>query len=192
MTAPVLPTPRMTVADYLDWTEIQPAGHYELVEGRVVAMSPERVRHNLVKGSVYRALGDAVRAAGLPCTVFTDGIGIAINDTTVREPDASVECGSTADLDAKLIEAPVIVVEVASKSSQRDDLQVLLVEYFSVASIRHYLVVLPEQGVVVHYHKAGEAIATTIAHDGEVVLDPPGLKVAVAALLGPAAEQGEK
>ncbi|KAA5601139.1 Uma2 family endonuclease [Blastochloris sulfoviridis] len=191
MTAAPCPDRRMTVTDYLAWGEARPPGRFELVEGRVVAMSPERVRHNLVKLAVAVALQNAVRAAGLPCTVFTDGVGIAVNKDTVREPDASVQCGVPADLDAKLIEAPVIVVEVTSPSSERDDQQVLLVEYFSVPSIRHYLIVLPEKRAVVHHHKTGEAIATRIVHEGEIVLDPPGMTVAFEALLGPAAAQGE-
>ena len=52
----------------------QPRGRYELVRGRVVAMAPERARHDLVKAAVFRALDDAVKRAGLPCTVFTDGM----------------------------------------------------------------------------------------------------------------------
>ena len=186
MTAAPCPDRRMTVTDYLAWSEARPPGRFELVEGRVVAMSPERVRHNLVKGSVYRALGDAVRAAGLPCTVFTDGIGIAINEHHgARAGRIGAVRRVPADLDAKLIEAPVIVVEVTSPSSERDDLQALLVEYFSVPSIRHYLIVLPEKRAVVHHHKTGEAIATRIVHEGEIVLDPPGMTVACEALLGP-------
>jgi Uma2 family endonuclease len=140
----------MKVPEYLAWAEAQPQGRYELVNGEVVAMSPEQVRHNLVKLAVARALGDAVKRANLPCTVFTDGVGIIINENTVREPDASVQCGGKVNLDSMTIDAPLIVVEVASPSSERLDTHGKLVEYFSVQSIRHYLVVLPEQGVVVH------------------------------------------
>jgi Uma2 family endonuclease len=181
-----LPKQRMKVPQFLAWAEAQPQGRYELVNGEVVAMAPERVRHNLVKAAVYRALDNAVRAARLPCTVFTDGVGIVINENTVREPDASVQCGGELNLDSMTLDAPLIVVEVASPSSERHDTHAKLIEYFSVGSIRHYLIVLPEQSVVVHYrHNDGGAIDTHIGREGAIDLAPPGMSVPVADLLGP-------
>jgi Uma2 family endonuclease len=181
-----LPKQRMKVAEFLAWAEAQPQGRYELVNGEVVVMAPERVRHNLVKAAVFRTLDNAVRAARLSCTVFTDGVGIVINENTVREPDASVQCGGKLNLDSMTIDAPLIVVEVASPSSERQDTHGKLVEYFSVQSIRHYLVVLPEQGVVVHCRRNDTgAIDTHIGRDAAIDLNPPGMTVPVVDLLGP-------
>jgi Uma2 family endonuclease len=181
-----LPKQRMKVPEFLAWAEAQPQGRYELVNGEVVAMAPERVRHNLLKLAVARALGDAVKRANLPCTVFTDGVGIVINENTVREPDASVQRGGELNLDSMTLDAPLIVVEVASPSSERHDTHAKLVEYFSVQSIRHYLVVLPEQGVVVHYRRNdGGAIDTRIGREGTIDLTPPDMTVPLADLLGP-------
>ena len=59
-----LPKTRMTVTEFLAWASAQPRGRYELVRGEVVAMAPERARHNLVKFAVVRALGDAVTEPG--------------------------------------------------------------------------------------------------------------------------------
>jgi Uma2 family endonuclease len=181
-----LPKRRMKVPEFLAWAEAQPRGRYELVDGEIVAMASERVRHNLVKGAVFEALGNAVKAAALPCTVFTDGVSVVINEETTREPDASVQCGVEADPDALTIDAPLIVVEVASPSSERHDLGEMLIEYFSVPSIRHYLIVLPEKRTIVHHRRSEEGdIITRIAANGDIVLDPPGMTVPVAALLGP-------
>jgi Uma2 family endonuclease len=189
MSTTAIPKKPIKVPEFLAWAEAQPRGRYELVDGEIVAMAPERVRHNLVKLAVARALQDAVRAARQPCIVFTDGVGIVINDETVREPDASVQCGVEANLDAMTIEYPLIVVEVVSPSSERHDLSARLVEYFSVPSIRHYLIVLPEKRAVVHHQKGDDgAIGTRIVHDGEIALTPPGIRLAVTNLLGPPAE----
>lgn len=176
--------PRMTVAEFLDWAAAQPHGRYELVAGEVVAMAPERARHNLVKAAVFRALDDAVKRAGLPCTVFTDGMTVVIDNEHSREPDAAVQCGVATDLDSMILEVPLIVVEVASPSSERDDTGDKLVEYFSVASIRHYLIVNPTKKVVVHHarNEAGD-ISTRIAASGEIELTPPGITVPVSQLL---------
>lgn len=186
MNAPAFPKMRMSVDEFLAWSARQPRGRYELVDGEAVAMSPERARHNLIKLEVAVALRDAVRKVQLPCTVFTDGVAVVIDERNTREPDAAVQCGIDVDLDSVVIAAPMIVVEVASPSSERLDTEVKLVDYFSVASIQHYLVVLPEQRVVVHHQRGdGGAINTRIVRDGEIVLSPPGITVPIAGLLGP-------
>src|SRR5215468_8950801 len=92
MSMTTLPKQRMKVPEFLAWANEQLDANYELVDGEVVAMAPERLRHILVKAAVYRSLDDAVKAAGLPCTVFPDGAGVVINDSTNRIPDASVQC----------------------------------------------------------------------------------------------------
>lgn len=193
MNAPLPPTARMTVQEFMDWSARQPeTERYELVDGRVVAMSPERNMHNLVKLEVAIALREAVRKAGLSCTVFTDGASVAIDETTIREPDAAVQCGAV-DLTSMFVDAPSIVVEVVSPSSERDDISAKFVDYFQVASIRHYLIVMPEKRVVLHHSRDERgAIDTRILREGEIVLDPPGIALSVEALLGPAAAPGAK
>ncbi len=185
MNAPARP-PRMTVPEFLDWAAGQ-EGRYELVDGQPIGMAPERVRHAVVKFAVARALDDAVREAGIPCRVFTDGVSVAIDQHTVREPDCSVQCGKEPDLDSMFIDAPMIVVEVTSPSSTRDDTTAKLVEYFSVPSIVHYIIVRTDQSVIIHHRRdAGGTIATQISGDGDIVLDPPGISIPVTRLLGAA------
>jgi len=182
----------MNVAEFLSWSEAQSRGRYELVDGEILAMSPERARHNLVKLEVAVALRAAIAAAKLPCTVFTDGITVVIDDQNTREPDATVQCAVGVDLDSTIAAAPMVVVEVVSPSSERLDTEVKLVDYFSVASICHYLIVFSEKRVVVHHQRndAG-SIATRIAHEGEeIALSPPGMTVPVIALLGPPSASG--
>ena len=47
-----LPDHKMTVDEYLAWAERQP-GRYELVDGSVYAMTPERAAHAAVKLAVH-------------------------------------------------------------------------------------------------------------------------------------------
>jgi Uma2 family endonuclease len=186
----MLPKRRMKVPEFLEWANEQLDSRYELVDGEVVAMAPDRLRHNLVKLEVAVALREAVKVAGLPCTVFTDGAGVVINDETTRLPDASVQCGITVKRNSMVLEAPLIVVEVVSPSSERQDTGAKFIEYFSVPSIRHYLIVLPEKRAVVHHTRsAAGALSTYIGRSGDIRLDPPGITVPVAALLGPSLEE---
>jgi Uma2 family endonuclease len=191
MNAPVLPKARMKVDEFLAWSARQPDDRYELVDGEILAMTRDTVRHNRTKAAAWRTLDDAVQAAGLPCLVLVDGVGVPINDMTLRIPDVLVQCGAEPDPDALIIESPLIVVEVVSPSSERDDTDAKLVDYFSVAGVRHYLIVFSEKRVVAHHRRNdGGDIATRIAHDGDVTLDPPGIAVPVLALLGPSSGRG--
>jgi Uma2 family endonuclease len=116
--------------------------------------------------------------------VYTDGMTVVIDDEHAREPDAAVQCGVAFDPDTLILEAPIIVVEVTSPSSERNDLAEKLVEYFSVSSIQHYLIVNPIKKVVIHHARGRDGdIATRIASAGAINLTPPGIAVPVAELL---------
>jgi hypothetical protein len=75
--------------------------------------------------------------------------------------------------------------EVTSPSSERHDSHARLIEYFSPESIRHCLIVIAEKRVVLHHQRdpRGEVV-TRIAREDEIMLAPPGMSVAVEALLG--------
>ncbi len=174
----------MTASEFLAWAIAQPRGRYELVQGEVVAMPPERVGHNLLKGEVLLALDRAVKHADLPYYAFVDGAAVVIDEEHVREPDAAVQSKAATNLDAITLEAPLIVVEITSPSPERDDTGEKLVEYFSVPSIQHYLIINPVKKVVIHHARGqGGDIVTRIANSGEIDLTPPGMTVPVAELL---------
>lgn len=176
---------KMTAGDFLVWAQAQAEGRYELVDGEPVRMAPERAIHNKVKYRVCRAFDDAIERTGINCEVFTDGMTVLVdgpNGHRAREPDAAVQCGVVQDLESAVLAAPVIVVEVTSPSNVRDDTAAKLVEYFSVASVQHYLIVMPDKRVVVHHQRAGAVITTVVLSAGELVLDPPGLRVPFDAL----------
>jgi Uma2 family endonuclease len=186
MNTHVLPKQRMKVPEFLAWAEKQPeTARYELVDGEIVAMTRDTVRHNRAKAAAYRALHGAVRAAGVPCEVFIDGVGVRIKDDTLRIPDVVVHCGAELDPGAMIVGSPLIVLEVVSPSSEREDFDIKFVDYFSVPSIRHYLIVYPTRGVVLHHRRnEGGEIGSGIRRDGEIALNPPGITVPVTALLG--------
>lgn len=172
----------MTVDEFLPWAEAQ-EGRWELHEGVPVMMSPERVTHNLTKLSVAIGLRDAMRDAGLPCRVYTDGMAIRIDARTTFVPDASVVCGLPAPGDAILLDNPTVVVEVLSPSTAAVDYGRKLSGYFSLASVEHYLILDPERRVAIHHKRGqGDAIETRVVSEGTVKLDPPGFEVAVEAL----------
>lgn len=176
----------MTVEEFLGWAEGR-EGRWELIDGRPVAMSPERVAHLTAKAEAWVALRRAVGRAGLPCTVFPDGATVRISARTAFEPDALVTCGASVPPDAIEIPDPMIVVEVLSEGTARRDHGVKLEGYFSVPSVAHYLILDPERATLIHHRRGeGDVIETRILTGGTMRLDPPGLELAVAEFFAPA------
>ena len=172
----------MTVDEYLDWVQQQPSGRYELHHGEVVAQASERVRHVVAKANAFMALRDAIRDAGLRCTALTDGAAVRIAGDTAYEPDALVTC-ATLDYDSPEVPEPVIVVEVMSPGSRSADLTRKLSGYFSLPSVRHYLIVDADDRLVIHHaRRSADRLDTAILREGTLTLDPPGLTLALAAL----------
>ena len=172
----------MSVDEYLTWAEGRP-GRYELVEGKVFTMAPERARHARIKLSVHLALAQAVRDAGLRCEVLPDGMAVRIDARTAFEPDGLVYCGERLPGDALEVPHPVIVIEVLSPSTGGQDTGTKLAGYFRLPSVAHYLIIDPVRRTVIHHRRAGEIIETRIVSEGALRLDPPGLEVAVADML---------
>jgi Uma2 family endonuclease len=176
-TQPQIPS-RMSVDEFLAWAEGRP-GRYELVGGEVVAQAAERAAHWKVKLATHVALLQAARAKGLPCHVVPDGATVRVDETTAYEPDAMVYCGPEAPPSALLVENPVIVVEILSPSTGRTDRRRKLADYFRLPSVAHYLIIDPDEVLVIHHQRHGDDILTRILREGTIVLDPPGFVVAV-------------
>lgn len=177
-----VPKPSMTVEEFLAWAEQRP-GAFELHDGVAIAMAPERVIHGDTKYRVARALDDAIRTAGVPCRFVLDSAAVRIDERTLFQPDAMVVCDAPVATDAVVVPDPVIVVEVLSPGNALTDLRDKFLGYFRLASVRHYLIVDPDKRIVIHHARGpGDTIATRIAHEGTLALDPPGLAIEVGAL----------
>lgn len=171
-----------TADEFLAWALEQPDGRFELDNGLVVAMAPERASHAVAKLNMAIALRGGLGARGLPCQAFPDGMAVRVNERTVYEPDALVRCGPP--LPGNAIEVPDPVVVVVSPSSRGVDRGVKLAGYFSLPSLRHYLIVDTDRRIILLHHRRAEEgrIEVRIHHEGPLLLDPPGLEIDVSAI----------
>jgi Uma2 family endonuclease len=178
---------RMTVGEFLDWSEGQrDDARFELVAGVPVRlMAPTNIRHARLQRNVSEALRSAIAAVGLECEVFDAGPGVAlgVDGDECRIPDVVMTCASKIDETARLVPEPVVVIEVASPSTRLADVNDKVEFYGSIASIRHYLVVEQDRRRVVH-HGRGQSggLEPRIVREGEIALDPPGIRLALDAL----------
>jgi Uma2 family endonuclease len=177
-----LPKHKLTVQEFLEWAGRQD-GKFELVRGEIVAMAREAIQHARVKRAVADALTAAMKRAGLPCESFIDGPGVAVEDDSYYVPDATVHCGERLPGNLSLIPYPLIAVEVVSPSTERYDLSVKLIDYFTLPSLQHYLVLDLKRRLVLHHRRGeGSSIPTIIVREGSLALDPPELTLALADL----------
>lgn len=150
----------MTVEEFLAWSETQ-EGRYELVNGIVYAQAAERAAHAKTKLAVAVALTYAIRARGLGCNALGDGMAVRVGARTVYEPGALVYCGPELPPDALFLDNPVIVVEVISPTTGRNGHTRKVAGFFELPSVRHYLIVDPDDRLVVHHSRGEDGVIRT-------------------------------
>jgi hypothetical protein len=100
------------------------------------------VGHALVKANLWRALDDAVRRGGIPCLALPDPVTVEIGEDTDYEPDAIVNCGERLDREA--MAAPNHgIVDTGRK----------LADYFSLPSLRYYLILRANKPQIIHHER---------------------------------------
>jgi Uma2 family endonuclease len=175
------PLKRMTAEEFATWAEAQDQGRFELIDGVVVEMNSEAAVHARTKRRIANLLEAALMRAGVDGEVFGDGMAVKITERIVHEPDAMLRLGPRLPDAQNLVFDPVIVVEVVSPRSGPVDTSTKLVNYMSLPSVMHYLVVRTNEQIVLHYQRGpdGKPALTTLT-EGPLHLAPPGLTIQVA------------
>jgi Uma2 family endonuclease len=107
---------RMTVDEFIATAEAR-EGRWELENGVAYELAPERLTHGRAKMAAFVALQSAIRAVGLSCEAVTSSVAVKVAAFTAYQPDALVYCGPRLNGEAREVENPVILVEVASPST---------------------------------------------------------------------------
>jgi Uma2 family endonuclease len=177
-----LPKPNMTADEFLEWVAAQPkeAGRFELIDGTVVKMQAEWLVHAEVKLAMAVLLREAISQAKVPCFAVPDGSLVRTSSNKTYQPDALVYCGARHAADVIEVPNPVILCEVLSPDSVDRDFGEKVQGYFSLPSVRHYLIVDAARRVVIHHRRGdGEDLITRFRKSGELRLDPPGISMKV-------------
>ncbi|MGI4744632.1 MAG: Uma2 family endonuclease [Janthinobacterium lividum] len=133
----------MTQEEFFDWAGAQ-EGRYEFDGFQPVAMVGGTGNHARIIRNINFQLTS--RLGDGPCEALASDAGIQTVGNRIRYPDGVVTC-RPFDGTRHIIPEPVIVFEVVSASSARDDRNGKLREYHAVPSIRRYILV--EQAVMV-------------------------------------------
>lgn len=130
----------LSVDEYLEREHASPARH-EYVAGEVYALAGETRRHNRIALNVATHLLAAAR--GGACRMAREGVKLRAGNV-VYYPDVMVARGPEPD-DPRLEEAPCLVVEVLSPSTQAIDRREKLLVHQAIPTLGAYLIVDQER-----------------------------------------------
>lgn len=132
---------KMTVEEFLDWHDGTDTRHM-LIDGVIVAMAPPSQRHSTIQSNVDGAIRARIQP---PCRALTEA-GLKLADDTCAQADVAMTC-EPPEL-ARLIEAPVLLVDVLSPTTRKDDLGLKIPAYKELTTVREIWAVDSERRAV--------------------------------------------
>ncbi len=142
--------PEFSLEDFLTWEETQPERH-EYLHGETFAMVGARRVHNLVAGNLYAAFRQHLR--GTPCATFIETMKLRVADDALFYPDVFVTCDRQDLRTEREFNAPILIAEVLSPSTEAYDRGQKFTQYRRLPSLREYLLVSPETREVLLFRR---------------------------------------
>lgn len=128
---------RMTVAAFLDWDDGSDT-RYELYRGEIVAMAPPTGAHGTLQMALGAHLYNALRDRP-PCRPISEaGVAAHLDATDFFVADIAVTCAPDRR-GARLTEAPLLIVEILSESTEAKVRKLKLPAYRRIASVSEIL-----------------------------------------------------
>ncbi len=169
MSQPATHPALLSVEEYLQLEEASDVRH-EYVAGMIYALAGASKRHDLIAGNIYVRLRLAGR--GGPCRIFTSDVKMRAAADLLYYPDITVTC--TEDQGHPLIEeAPCLVVEVTSPSTERIDRREKLLAYQQIPTLQGYLIVEQERQRVSWHWRDEDGVWQQVEVVGEGVVQIP-------------------
>lgn len=175
----------MTVAEFFDWCPKTDDRHWELIDGRPVAMAPTSRPHAVLLSAIVRRIDEALdRQPG--CTANTAaGIIPPSRLYTYYEADLAVFCRRDEPDARGDDQEPLLIVEILSPSTERHDRRLKLADYRAIPSVREVLL-LDQASLFAEIHRriGDDRWQTDLVRglDGRLQLDSIGLDIVLSVL----------
>jgi Uma2 family endonuclease len=168
----------MTLEQFLAWEDRQEL-RYEFDGFQPIAMTGGTRAHAAIQVNIIFSLTGRLR--GKPCRAFGSELKILVAGR-IRYPDAFVVCTPGAS-DAKVVADPVVVFEVLSESTAREEIFAKNAEYRATPSIQRYVILEQTQAAAVVFARKGEDwISEVVTDDGVLRMPEIGIEVPLAEL----------
>jgi Uma2 family endonuclease len=168
----------MSLEEFLAWEREQPE-RYEHAGGVVTMMTGGSFDHSTIASNLWMALRDKLRASG--CRAFR-GDAKVIAHNAVRYPDLSVTC-SPIDGHDDVVPDPVLIIEIISPSTGREDRGRKKFDYFATPSIRQYAIIEQDERWIDLYTRTEAGwIDEIITGDAVLNLSSVGVEISLDAI----------
>ncbi len=169
------PRKPMTLAEFLELEERQPL-RYEFDGVGSVAMTGGTAGHTVIERNLAMAIGGRLR--GHPFRYYGNDLKFQVAEGHIRYPDGMVVCSPVART-ATAVHDPVIIFEVLSVSTAREDRIVKAREYQATPSVRRYVMLEQDSVGATVYARSSEMwthdilIADSILFLPEIAVELP-------------------
>jgi Uma2 family endonuclease len=168
----------MSLAEFLAWEREQPE-RYEYAGGAIKMMTGASLAHVTITMNIAFALRQSLRGSG--CRPFTNDAKVLAGGS-VRYPDITVTCMSFSGTD-DVVPDPILVIDVISPSTEREDRGRKKFDYFATPSIQQYALVEQDARRVDLYTKAGTEWTNEIVEGSAVLrLSSIGVEISLDAI----------
>ena len=144
-------------SDYLAYEAQSPVRH-EYIAGEIFAMTGASIRHNVIAGNLFAELRTHLK--GTPCRALIEGVKLRLRkEQSYFYPDVMVTCEDRLqelDSQQQIVEAPLVVIEILSPTTEATDRREKLRAYRTLPSLKEYLLVSQEQAQVEIYRRRGD------------------------------------
>lgn len=163
-------------SDYLAYEAQSPVRH-EYIAGEIFAMTGASIRHNVIALNLASALRTHLK--GTPCRALIEGVKLRLRkEQSYFYPDVMVTCEDRLqelDSQQQIVEAPLVVIEILSPTTEATDRREKLRAYRTLPSLKEYLLVSQEQAQVEIYRRRGDI-------GWDIITYEPGDTVEIASL----------
>ena len=172
----IVPYTTYSESDYLAYEAQSPVRH-EYIAGEIFAMTGASIRHNVIAGNLFAELRTHLK--GTPCRALIEGVKLRLRkEQSYFYPDVMVTCEDRLqelDSQQQIVEAPLVVIEILSPTTEATDRREKLRAYRTLPSLKEYLLVSQEQAQVEIYRRRGDI-------GWDIITYEPGDTVEIASL----------
>ena len=163
----------MSLDEFLAWERDQ-SERYEYAGGVITMMTGGSLDHSTIASNLWTALRDQLR--GTTCRAFRGDSKIIANHS-IRYPDLSVTCTQVRGTDDLVLD-PILIIEVISPSTEREDRGRKKFDYFATPSIRQYAIIEQDERLIDLYTRTGASWIDEVI-EGEAVLNLSSIGVEI-------------
>lgn len=169
-----------------EWRKLEQSSldaKHEYIDGQVYLMAGGSLAHSRISSNVFRALEDALD--NKLCNVYNPDAAVRLSPTRYVYPDASVSCDpqDQPTTEKMQVQAPCVVVEVLSESTEGKDRIKKAHYYYACSTIQEYMLVATKYQAVEVLRRADSGWTLHIFGSGEEIELPSiGVHFPLAAL----------